>query len=332
VKTPQTAAIVALTATTLVSGTVAWQQYQRAEKLEAAATTASAHVSSPAASASTTDEPTLAAAPAAVTPAAADEPAAEAATAIEPADAPRPRGRGDPGARLNQLMENPQFAAAWQAQQKARLDDRYAALFRRLNLNPTQLEQLKTLLAERLSSRMDVMSAARSEGLTGRENRDELRALVQQAEAEINSGIRALLGENGYTQLQQYERTAPQRSLVNQLETRLSYSTTPLTSTQTEALVNILAEAGGSAPGRNPPAEMNTMVAFGPGGSAMSFNPGGTTITDAVIARAQGVLTPSQVDALKQLQAEQQSQRQINEMMRRQFQSNRPTGPTAGGG
>jgi hypothetical protein len=39
-------------------------------------------------------------------------------------------------------------------------------------------------------------------------------------------------------------------------------------------------------------------------------------VTDASVAQAQAVLAPAQVEALKQIQAEQQAQRQLSEALR----------------
>ena len=320
------AALVLLTVSTIAAGSLAWQQYQRAERLEAqlaGAPPPPSHSPVAAAHAETdVDEALLLAEPGE------DEAGSEPATSPTTTPVRTRDGRGDPGMRLNAMMENPEFAAAWQAQQKARLDDRYAALFRKLNLHPAQIEQLKALMVDRQASRMDVMAAAREEGFTGRENRDELQALMQQTEKEVEANIRALLGDTAYAQLQQYERTALQRNIVSQVENRLSYSSTPLTAAQSEALVGILAETSGR--NRRTGSDPNFAMAF-PGGPAVNVG-GRTAITDVAIARAQGLLSPSQLEALRQIQAEQQAQQQVSELMRQQFQRERPTAPRPPGG
>ena len=193
------------------------------------------------------------------------------------------------------LMEDPEFARMWNAQQRARLDGRYADLFRLLKLNPAELDRLKNLLVEKRNSFRDVMAAARSEGINMRENRDELRNLQAQAQAEIDASIRDLLGPAGFNQFQQYEQTLPQRNLVTQLDQRLSYSAAPLNDQQSEQLVKILAETSSNRSGRR-----------------------GPEITDDAVNRAAAVLTPAQKAALQQLQTEQQMQRELQDRSRRQ--------------
>lgn len=322
---PYLLALIILALVTAGSLTFGIQQYQRAERLARAATaaemTAQAGQSDPAAPQQTGD-PASEAADADDGPSHVDDEALVSPPMGADRNDAASRRRGSP-IRLHELMEDPEFAAAWQAQQKASLDAPYAALFRKLNLTPQQIDQLKTLLAERMTARMDVMSAAREQGLVGRDNRDELRQLMQATQAEIDAGIRDLLGEQGFSQLQQYEGTAPQRTVVNQLESRLSYSSAPLTSAQSEALVNILNDTSGSGGGRN----NRVGFSFGPAGGSGPAS----RITDAALVRAQAVLSADQLSALRQIQADQQAQQEVQDKMREQFRRARPTQPPAPG-
>ena len=65
--------------------------------------------------------------------------------------------------------------------------------------------------------------------------------MLTNAQNEISSSIKSVIGETGFAQLQTYEQTLPQRTVANELQQRLSYSNTPLTPAQTEQLVQILA-------------------------------------------------------------------------------------------
>ncbi|HEX2101168.1 MAG TPA: hypothetical protein VHF69_10915 [Candidatus Synoicihabitans sp.] len=322
-----TLVIFALATSTIACATLAWQQYRRAEALAARL-----------------DRPVEAAAVQAgsvksggnETTVAADDTNPEETTRVESPRENRPNSperrevRRDPAARINALMEQPEFAAAFQLQQKARLDERYASLFRKLNLPPAQLEQLKNLLADREAARMDVMSAARAEGLTGRESRDQLRELVQMTQEEVNASIGETLGDHVLNELQRYDRTAAERGTISQVERRLSYSGAPLSAAQSEALVNILATTGASRGGG---AETSaTGAVFAIAGGTVAGRIGGAMITDAVIAQAQGILTPAQLDALRAVQAEQEAQQRISEITRREFERNRGAPPTPPGG
>lgn len=286
--------LVLLTAATASSGYLAWQQTQRLDALQAELSKTSA-----ATAAAKTRHTTP---PVVPTPAVADAPGAPVTEAPSPADTPAapnaPRARGGNRPDLASLMATPEFAQAMNIYQRAGLDSRYADLFKKLQLAPADLEKLKTLLVERQSTRVDVMTSARAQGLDPRANRDEINTLTAQAQAEVDASIKGTLGETVYNQFQNYETSLPQRGLVSQLDLRLSYSGTPLNTTQTEFLVKALTAS----------AAADQLGGFSNRPSAI--------LSDTVIQQAQSVLTPDQVTALTQLQAEQKAQQQVRDLMR----------------
>lgn len=222
------------------------------------------------------------------------------------------RGPGGRAAQFMALMEDPEFSRLWMTEQRAQLDNRYAALFRNLKLSPAELEKFKNLLVEKQNSFRDVLAAARAQGVDPRSNREEFRALIAQTRTEIDGTIQSTLGAAAYNQYKQYEQTFPVRNLVDQLDQRLSYSNTPLNNTQAEQLVQVLAQTQ--------PTSGNSTTAL--------RNNGRVNLTDTAVAQAASVLTPDQQAALSQLQAEQKAQRKVQEMLRQNRQSG---GQTAGG-
>lgn len=142
---------------------------------------------------------------------------------------------------FRELMARPEVQAIMSSQQKDAVQARYAALFKSLNLAPEQAEKLKTILADRQTTMQDVMSAARDQGIDPRTDRNAVQKLMEVARNDINSSIKSVVGESGFNQLETYEKTIPQRNIVNQLQQRLSSTDTPLTSIQADQLVQILA-------------------------------------------------------------------------------------------
>lgn len=269
-------------------------------------------------------------------------------------------GRGDPrrdgGAAftaIRDLMAKPEVQAMVSQQQAAAIDSQYAKLFKNLNLQPEQIDRLKSLLAERTTTLMDVMSAARDQGIDPRQNPDAFRKLMADAQTDINNSIKGVIGEAGFEQLTNYEQTMPQRAVVGQLEARLSYTNTPLTSTQSEQLVQILAQntatttntntpsgdgpgRGPGGPGRGPDMGGMLMGAFGPGGGpvagAIDIGRGAATVTPAAVAQAQTVLSAPQTQALQQIQQQQQSQQQLRKMVDETMRASQPPPPPSGSG
>ena len=274
------------------------------------------------------------------------------------------KGRGSSGLQqataVRELMNKPEVQAMVSLQQKAAIEARYAPLFKNLNLPAEQIEKLKTLLADRSTTMQDVMVAAREQGINPRENPEAFRKVVADAQNQVNNGIKSLIGEQGFSQLTNYEQTLPQRSVVNDLQQRLSYTSTPLTPAQAEQMVQILAantpqrqpNASGDSLVGQPPAgpppgsrggpppggfgrggDIGGMVmnAFGggPGGSMFmgGFDGGRSTVpvTSGAVTQAQTVLAPPQVAALQQIQQQQQTQQQLRQLVNETLSANQPT-------
>lgn len=292
--------IILLAFATATAGTIAWRQTQRLNGLQAELLAAkSAPVLRRVADAR---------------PQPSNSTATEAkSAAVDPADAAstsQARQQRNNRPNLTALMANPEFAKAWNIEQRAQLDNRYAALFKQLNLSPAQLDALKNLLVDRQTSAMDVMATAREQGLDPRTDRDAINKLVSSAQSDVDQSIKATVGDTAYQQYQNYAATQSQRAVVSQLDTRLSYSATPLTSAQSDFLVQALT----NAPATDTAAAGQTGGGGGFGGRG--GNAAGTPITDAVIQQAQSVLTPDQVSALKDLQAQQLAQQKISQIFR----------------
>lgn len=253
------------------------------------------------------------------------------------------RGGRGPGGRdgfqqqanaFRELMNKPEVQAMLSLQQKAAIDARYGALFKNLNLSPEQQARLSALLAESRTTRRDVEEAARAQGINPRDNPDAFRKLITDAQNEVNASIKGVIGEAGFAQLQSYEQTLPQRSLVNDLQQRLSTADAPLSSTQADQLVQILAANSPARTSTNastttPPAAPPDGRGFGPpggrggelagmlaGGGPMFDGARSATITDAAVAQSQTVLTPTQLSALQQMQRQQQAQQQLQQIVR----------------
>jgi hypothetical protein len=192
---------------------------------------------------------------------------------------------------MTELMKDPDFAAAMKIDQEARLNQRYGGFFRELNLPPDRLAEFKSLLADRENAGREVWASAAAQGLNPRENREQLRELEAELRAEAEANIQENFGPQVLEALDAYNDSAAQRSAVNDLNERLAHAGQPLTDTQSRQLASIFAE---------------TTQPYGRG----------IAITDATIARAQGVLMPSQIEGLKRLQVEQQARQLIAEKTR----------------
>jgi hypothetical protein len=213
-------------------------------------------------------------------------------------------------------MENPEFVQALNLQRHASLDTRFAGLFRTLNLGATELAAFKNLLVEKENVALDVVMV--SETLAdGPLSPEALRASARSAQAQVEQAIHGSLGSERYEIYRDYERTLAHRATVAQLEQRLSYTSTPLTPGQADALVRILAEYAPPAPVETAPV-MSVMVRAGVP-EAVPIPPTTAStgrVTEEVIAQSQSVLDPGQVQALRELQNGQQAAIRAAELIR----------------
>lgn len=217
---------------------------------------------------------------------------------------------------LVKLMENPEFLEALTRQRHAMLDARFGDLFRQLNLESEQLAAFKRLLVEKENIALDVVTVSESSP-DGPLSPEALRSSIRVAQGQIEQAIHSSLGGDRYTMYRDYERTLAQRATVTQLEQRLSYTRDPLSPAQAEAVVRIMAST------TPPPAENTTppvSVLVRPGApDAVPLLPATAAtgrVTEEAIAQAQTVLTPPQVEALKEIQLEQQAAQKTAQMIR----------------
>jgi hypothetical protein len=240
--------------------------------------------------------------------------------------ASQPRRGGRFGA-FAEMAANPEFQKLLAIQARGRINATYGALFKALNLSPEQLTQFQGLLADKQQALMDVMQAAREQGINPREDPDGFKTLVNSALDQVNASIQQSLGDAGYAQYQQYQQQLPERNTVNTLQQQLGYSQTPLTDDQANQMVSLLSQ-------NQPVRTGNGTAGTGSGGDTgpspfALMNGGGTAkVTDSAIAQAGGVLSAPQIAALQQIQEQQQAQQQMQQMMRAANQGSSGGAPT----
>jgi hypothetical protein len=206
-------------------------------------------------------------------------------------------------------------------------------------LPPAQAEALKTLLAEKQLSRNEAQSMARGQGL----GREEAQTIAQQTEAESDAAIKTLLGDTAFTQLQEFDRTYAQRTMVGTLAERLGYAGAPLPAKQQDQLIQILAANAVAAPGSRGGEPLGAALGVGgPGGrqgGPMPFF--GPDVSDAdtqayasrkaasdavALEQASGLLTPAQLAILQQMQQEDCEQMKLNTLTARRLRQVRGGG------
>ena len=225
------------------------------------------------------------------------------------------RGRGGRFGAFGELAGNPEFQRLLAIQMKGRISQTYGPLFKALNLSPDQLAQFQSLLADKQQSLMDVMQAAREQGINPRSDPAGFQALANQAIAQVDASIQQTLGDAAFQQYQQFQQTLPERNVVNSLQQQLSYTQTPLTDDEASQMVALLAQNQPQRAGNGTSGTTNGGDA-GPGIMSLVNGGGNARVTNDAITQAQGVLSAPQVSALQQIQQQQQAQQQMQQLMR----------------
>lgn len=222
-----------------------------------------------------------------------EAPGARPGGSSAPGQADRPAGGGGAlAASLLARMNDPEAQRLMAEQVRRQIERRYAELFAKLNLPPDKLEQLKSLLADRQTAARDAFLTANDQGVT---DPQDFQKLVESTQADIDGQIKAAIGDSGYAQLQEFNQTQAIQGVVGQLRNGLADTGSPLTADQSTQMTDLIR--------RTQPAT----ASGAPAGSAQ--------VTDATIAGAQGVLSAPQVQALQEVQRQQQAQQRWRQIM-----------------
>ncbi len=184
----------------------------------------------------------------------------------------------------------------------------YAALAKKMNLSPQDSTVLMGLLADR-------QTALASARLSSGGDPAQTAAQISAVESEFGDKIKATLGEEGYGQFTEYEKSAEEQGAVSMFEDQFSSAGIPLDGTQKESLVQVMAsereksEASPFDPTKNDP---NTVLtALKDDATFSAWEKQQADYQNRVLQSASKTLTPDQVNTLRQVM-EQKTEQQKN--------------------
>ena len=196
-----------------------------------------------------------------------------------------------PNTPVRSMWSYPGALALYVAKQRAALNLRYGQFYRSLNLTPDQIAKFEKSQTELQQSLADIWSEASARGLNTGDS--SVARLTTEPHSLLKTSLVALLGEDGYAKYTQYEKDRSARDVVTSLAGNIYYSE-PLNSTQGTALAGILVA--------------NTKVERVPmkdEGKNTLYTVRNETDWSAVTSQAQGLLSESQLTALKSLVEQQ---------------------------
>jgi hypothetical protein len=222
-----------------------------------------------------------------------------------------PGGRGANNAQMQAILQTPQAMALQTTAAKANISVQYAGFFRTAGLTAEQADAVTTLMANRQSVMQDLMAAAAASGVQA--DPQSLRALVAEQQAQIDSQLKATMGDAAYSQYQTYQSTLTRRQEVASYQQQLTLAGVPLDAAQTEALVAALGPSTNNGGGGRAAAFGGAdVIAFGGGGRGGAG--GVSNISANNIAAASTILNPTQLQVLQATQQSQQAQSSLNQL------------------
>lgn len=144
-------------------------------------------------------------------------------------------------------QKDPKIQVSQLASRRSKVRSTYELLFRTLGLSPAQIEKFQEIAARLEAQKMD-LNAILGEEVKANQVISEgtwsaVKKLQAKADADYQSAQRELLGETGYRQLQDYERTSPVRTMVSGLAGTAVLAGLPISAQQAERLTQVLANA-----------------------------------------------------------------------------------------
>jgi len=174
-------------------------------------------------------------------------------------------------------LQDPKLQVLHFAMERAFLRQRYGPFFWKEGLTPAQIERLSDLLVRSRMNTYDLSEIHRTQGLAF--NDPAMLAQRDRDKAEVEAGLREVLGDAGYARLNDYMRSIEIRDYVGKIAGAAALERVPINRDQADALVNALAA---------------TTPLFAIGGPA-EF---GRIDWKRADAQAQGILSPAQMKVL----------------------------------
>lgn len=176
------------------------------------------------------------------------------------------------------LSSHPKLLDQFLRSYRASLSQRLLVYYQMAGLSPAQIASFEALATKHQAEATNLAAAAAAEGLD--QSDPAIAALRQQQDEQFRADQIALLGDAGYRQLLDFNRSAKALDLVNGAAQLAADPADAYTSTQAEQLMQIVANA------------------------SPQYQQGGAVDTtsvdwDRVLAQAAPILSPPQLDALR---------------------------------
>lgn len=222
------------------------------------------------------------------------------------------------GEMLSKMMKDPSMREMMREQQRAAVKMMYAGLFKEMDLSPEEKDKLVSILTD-----MQVKTIENSQAVLG-DKKDGAPATPSLADSkkQANTDIKALLGEERYSQFDDYQKNLGERMQLDQIKNSLAGQNVPMTDQQSSRLYQIMKEERTAVPPVIPsdanqnPENLKTLM------TADNVEKQLLWLEDynaRVLARAGEVLTPEQLKQYRAFQEQQAAMQKFGMRMAREM-------------
>jgi hypothetical protein len=238
------------------------------------------------------------------------------------------------GKMMASMMKDPAMRQFIRDQQRTMVDQLYSPFVKKMGLSPEDADKFKNLLADHMVSGADKAAAMFGGGDSA--NRTEALKSMAADQKANEQQIHDFLGDEGFAQYQEYQKTASERMQLNAFRQQAGadYS---LTDQQSEQLLSFMSEEkqAAAANGQTPPDQSQRQAGLQ---AALSDDQTEKllqtqeTINQRVYDRAQAILSPDQLTAFGKFQNSQlQMMRMGMSMARKMFGNDTAPAPAPSG-
>lgn len=224
------------------------------------------------------------------------------------------------GGMLTKMMKDPAMKDFMRVQQKTMIQKMYGSLVKDLNLAPEQKDKFMDLLLDQHMAAVDQAGSLLNPGSS--DHAGAAQALKDK-EAELNTQLKALLGEDKFTQYEDYKKTIGERLVLDQLKQQLEDGQTPLKDAQAKSLLQVMKEEREKVPpalptqGNQNPADMAKLLTDETLEKQFQWQ---SDLNRRVLERAGPILTPEQLKTYTEFQTQQlNAQKATMKMAREMF-------------
>jgi hypothetical protein len=193
------------------------------------------------------------------------------------------------------LLSDPEMKQAMESQQRTALaltiPRQYGEFIRQIKLNAEQAANLKDLLAKKQIASVE-SAMAMADAAAGGQGADWVQTTAAEKD-EYDASIQQLLGDHDYRALQDYEKTIPDRTEVEQFRQDLSGQSAALSTEQEQQLIRAMSEQRIALP--------PTDYSRGPNGTGQ-LEQNQRLYEERLFARTRRILSPEQQTIFEQFQ------------------------------